>query len=70
MFPQQEHLPSPGAPAFSFPAIHAQQIGGSGFSVDGQVLVVPVPDGSGVVKVTVDGVDGQSCVVKFTIAES
>jgi hypothetical protein len=30
MFPQQEHLPSSGAPAFSFPAVHAQQIGGSG----------------------------------------
>jgi hypothetical protein len=40
------------------------------FTVDGEVLVVPVPDGSGVVEVTVEGVDGQSCVVKFTIAES
>jgi IPT/TIG domain len=37
------------------------------FDVDGEVLVVQVPDGSGPVEVTVEGADGQSCIVKFTI---
>ncbi len=38
------------------------------FDVDGEVLVVQVPDGSGVVDVTVEGVEGESCAVSFTIA--
>jgi hypothetical protein len=38
------------------------------FDVDGEVLVVQVPDGAGVVEVTVEGADGASAVGKFTIA--
>jgi hypothetical protein len=38
------------------------------FDVDGEVLVVEVPDGSGRVDVTVEGADGKSEVVSFTIA--
>lgn len=40
------------------------------FDVDGEVLVVHVPDGAGAVEVTVEGADGESAVVDFTIAES
>jgi IPT/TIG domain-containing protein len=38
------------------------------FDVDGEVLVVEVPDGSGALDVTVEGADGESAVVSFTIA--
>jgi hypothetical protein len=38
------------------------------FDVDGEVLTVKVPDGSGAVDVTVEGRDGKSAVISFTIA--
>lgn len=38
------------------------------FDVDGEALVVEVPDGSGKVDVTVEGADGESEVASFTIA--
>jgi hypothetical protein len=38
------------------------------FDVDGEALLVKVPDGSGAVDVTVEGQNGQSEVVSFTIA--
>jgi hypothetical protein len=37
------------------------------FTVDGAALVVEVPDGSGTVEVTVEGADGESEGVSFTI---
>jgi hypothetical protein len=40
------------------------------FHIDGETLVVEVPDGSGTVEVTVEGINGESCVVGFTITES
>lgn len=40
------------------------------FDVDGQVLVVRVPDGSGMVDVIVEGADAQSDLASFTIVES
>jgi IPT/TIG domain-containing protein len=38
------------------------------FEVDGEVLLVKVPDGSGAVDVMVEGQDGESETVSFTIA--
>ena len=40
------------------------------FDVDGETLVVPVPDGSGTVDVTVEGADGTSDAVSITITEN
>ena len=37
------------------------------FDVDDEVLVVHIPDGAGAVEVTIEGVDGQSDIVNFTI---
>jgi VCBS repeat-containing protein len=37
------------------------------FDVDGETLMVEVPDGSGPVEVTVEGINDQSCVAGFTI---
>jgi IPT/TIG domain-containing protein len=37
------------------------------FDVDGEVLVVEVPEGSGEVEVTVEGADGESGGTSFTI---
>lgn len=38
------------------------------FEVDGETLVVPVPDGSGAVAVTVEGPEGTSDAITITIA--
>jgi hypothetical protein len=38
------------------------------FEIDGEVLLVEVPDGSGKVDVMVEGKNGQSEVASFTIA--
>jgi len=40
------------------------------FVIDGETLVVEVPDGSGTVEVTVEGADGTSDTSKVTIQES
>ena len=40
------------------------------FDVDGQTLLVTVPDGAGTVDVTVEGADGQSDLSSFTITQS
>jgi hypothetical protein len=40
------------------------------FDVDGQTLLVTVPDGAGTVEVTVEGVDGQNDLSSFTIEQS
>lgn len=37
------------------------------FDVDGQTLLVQVPDGSGAVDVTVEGADGKNDLASFTI---
>lgn len=37
------------------------------FDIDGEVLVVKVPDGSGTVDVAVEGADGKSDLFSFTI---
>jgi hypothetical protein len=37
------------------------------FEVDGETLVVHVPDGAGAVEVTIEGSDGQRDIVNFTI---
>ena len=40
------------------------------FEVEGQTLVVPVPDSSGTVEVTVEGAEGTSNTVNIDIIES
>ncbi len=40
------------------------------FVIDGEALVVEVPDGSGTVEVTVEGADGTSDTSNVTIEES
>jgi hypothetical protein len=42
----------------------------SSFEVDGQTLVVPVPDSSGTVEVTVEGAEGTSNTVNIDIIEN
>lgn len=43
---------------------------GASFEVDDETLVVPVPDSSGAVEVTVEGAEGASDTVNITISES
>ena len=40
------------------------------FEIDGETLVVPVPDSSGTVEVTVEGAEGTSNTVNIDIVES